>query len=56
MKRPFKVALFTTRENQAKYLSNPHFKGIQSIKIFAEADAVQFIGTMFRNEYESNRR
>lgn len=45
---PFKTVILTTKENEKKYISSPHYQSVKSIIIKSEEEALQYIEILWR--------
>ena len=48
-KTPFKTYLFTTKDKVGKYENSSHYKGIKSVSVKSEADALTVIDSLWRD-------
>lgn len=54
--KPYKTYIFTTKKDEKKYTDSPHYKGVKSIVIKSENDAIAIIESFwkeFRYERDS---
>jgi hypothetical protein len=54
--RPFKVALITSPDRVNEYAKNPHMTGVNDVIIKGGVDAIAFINTTFRGQYEKAKK
>lgn len=54
--RPFKAALLTSPDYLNSYTTNKHMAGVNDLIIKAGVDAISFIDTMFRQQYENAKK
>ena len=52
--RPYKTVIFTTKENETKYVSSQHYQSVKSIFIKSEEEAIKYIEILY-NKFKAER-
>lgn len=51
--KPYKTYIFTTKKDETKYTDSPHYKGVKSISVKSENEAISIIESFWREfKYE----